>query len=353
VSVVGRQERYTGEVTVERPAKIVIVDDDGLFLRGLGRQLRAQAGALDVELVTSFDVGGAQGFDMVVLDYHLRGVTGVETCRALRATGNAATVVIASTEMSEEVASLAYEAGADYTLHKPFNPTTLVELVRRARAPASPPIVDRDALVDEHRELAHNIARRLARRYGAMLAAEDIEALGILGLCEAAARFDTSRGEPFVAFAAQRIHGAILDELRRASLQSRHGYERRRKIEDARRALVHAGADPTDEAVAAQLGVTVDVVLAASTAPTRVPESEIAAVAADDATPATHAERAEMLALIAAARDGLAPLEAEAIHLHYDRGFTVAQIARELGVSPARVTKLLARALAHLRDVLR
>ena len=41
---------------------------------------------------------------------------------------------------------------------------------------------------------------------------------GVLGLVEAANRFDASKGVPFDKFAARRIRGAILDAVRSAEL---------------------------------------------------------------------------------------------------------------------------------------
>ncbi|MBA3502590.1 MAG: hypothetical protein H0T65_19670, partial [Deltaproteobacteria bacterium] len=91
---------------------------------------------------------------------------------------------------------------------------------------------ERQQLIASHVDVARNIARRLGRSYGWMLEPDDIQgsampdAFKIFGwfmlvtslilyfvprklhLCEAATRFDSTRAEPFVAFAEQRIRGA-------------------------------------------------------------------------------------------------------------------------------------------------
>jgi RNA polymerase sigma factor for flagellar operon FliA len=208
-----------------------------------------------------------------------------------------------------------------------------------------------EGLIAEHLDLARNIARRLGRRYSSVLSPEDIDGLGMLGLCEAAARYDVERGEPFVAFASQRIRGAVIDALRRQSLQSRHGYERKRKIESVRRAITQDGDEPTDDAVAAQLGIPEALVREASETFTRVPESEVADVASGDETPASYVERTEALAHLAAARRALAPLEATVISMRYDHGMSLALIAKSLELSTARVAKLLEHGLARMRSV--
>lgn len=52
----------------------------------------------------------------------------------------------------------------------------------------------------------------MARRCPQWIPREDLVAAGLLGLTEAADRYDDSRIEPFKAFAKHRIRGAVLDE---------------------------------------------------------------------------------------------------------------------------------------------
>ena len=70
----------------------------------------------------------------------------------------------------------------------------------------------------------------MARRCPDWIAREDIVAAGMLGLIEAADRYDSSRQEPFLAFAEHRIRGAVLDELRRGDIMPRRVRQLARKI---------------------------------------------------------------------------------------------------------------------------
>ena len=72
-----------------------------------------------------------------------------------------------------------------------------------------------DALIHDHLEIARRVARKLARKLPPSLSTDEVEGAALLGLTEAASRFDSSRGEPFIAYAVKRIRGAVLDELRR------------------------------------------------------------------------------------------------------------------------------------------
>jgi RNA polymerase sigma factor FliA len=55
----------------------------------------------------------------------------------------------------------------------------------------------------------------------AALGRDDLEAAGIVGLIQAIDRFAPERGIPFEGYAAFRIRGAILDEVRRLDDLSR------------------------------------------------------------------------------------------------------------------------------------
>src|SRR5690606_32360255 len=69
-------------------------------------------------------------------------------------------------------------------------------------------------------------------------------------------------------------------------------------------------------------------------------------------TPATAAQRAELLALLAGAVDDLPEGEREVILLHYFSGQSAREIAASLGISRAAVLKRLERGRAHLGEQL-
>src|SRR4051794_25954372 len=81
----------------------------------------------------------------------------------------------------------------------------------------------RERLIADHIDMGRRIALRVARRIPDWLSEDDLIAAAMIGLAEAADRYDASRGEPFVAFAEKRIRGAVLDELRRGDVLPRRG----------------------------------------------------------------------------------------------------------------------------------
>lgn len=113
-----------------------------------------------------------------------------------------------------------------------------------------------DALsrVREHAPLVRRMARHLASRLPASVEIDDIIQAGMIGLMDAANRFEESYDAQFETFASQRIRGAMLDELRKNDWLPRSTRKALRQIEDAVRNLEQRlGRPPTEREIAAQL----------------------------------------------------------------------------------------------------
>lgn len=226
----------------------------------------------------------------------------------------------------------------------------------RAYAPALRD--ERDQLIADHIDVAKRIALRVARRVPDWLTADDLIAAGMVGLAEAATRFDSTRGEPFIAFAEKRIRGAVLDELRRGDIMPRRVRNRAREVGETIRALEQSlGRTPSDEEVAAKLDVDVEeyrdnlaqlthVTIVDLQTPSELPEAHRAS---DQWAPDQAAARSEMIRLV---REGLGRLrerDATILALYYDEGLTYREIGEVLGVTESRVCQLHGRAVARLR----
>src|SRR5689334_5773397 len=98
----------------------------------------------------------------------------------------------------------------------------------------------------------------MARRCPDWIAREDLVSAGMLGLIEAADRYDTGRQEPFLSFAEHRIRGAVLDELRRGDIMPRRVRQLARKIAAAIKELEKGGETASDHRIADALGVSID-----------------------------------------------------------------------------------------------
>lgn len=210
----------------------------------------------------------------------------------------------------------------------------------------------KNRLIREHTDVAKRIAMRVARRCPTWVVREDLVAAGMLGLTEAAARYDESRAEPFVAFAEQRIRGAILDELRRGDIMPRRTRQLARKIAQLTRTLEQSGEQATDERLADALGVSVEhyrTELAQLAHVELAPLPEGDTLASDRQAPDTIAEHREEISQVRAALATLPARDVTILGLHFIEELTYQQIAEILKVTPSRVCQLLWRAVERLR----
>lgn len=117
----------------------------------------------------------------------------------------------------------------------------------------------RDRLLEEHLGLVHHVARQVSRTLAVRADFDELVSAGTIGLMTALEGFDASRGLAFSTFAAPRIRGAILDELRKQDHVPRSIRRKTREMSAAREAWMRAhGRGPDDRELAEQLGVDMD-----------------------------------------------------------------------------------------------
>lgn len=212
----------------------------------------------------------------------------------------------------------------------------------------------RSQLIADHADIARRIALKVARRCPDWVEKDDLVAAGMVGLTEAAQRFDESRAEPFLGFAERRIRGAVLDELRRGDLLSRRARKLARDAKRAIRAIEASGAVVTDELVANALGLTV---VQYRTEVADLVNVEIESIDEDFAkqqvctktSPDEAADKHRMLTKVRAALDLLGARDAQLLSLHFLEELTYAEVGSVLGITPSRVCQLMSRALERLR----
>ena len=210
------------------------------------------------------------------------------------------------------------------------------------------------------------LARRLAASMPHSIDMGDLVQDGMIGLIDAAHRFDESRGIKFETFAERRVRGAMIDALRRDAWP--RGVRRvRRELEAAREKLRHEiGSEPSLSDLAHHMGTdearlgrtivrirtiestsplaTVDMVDGASLPPVLVPSEPPA--------PDKAYERTEVRNRVRAAIAALPWRERKVIGLYYYGDVTMKQIGGEIGVNESRVSQLHARAIQRLRKLL-
>jgi RNA polymerase sigma factor for flagellar operon FliA len=210
------------------------------------------------------------------------------------------------------------------------------------------------------------LARRMAATMPHSIDLSDLVQDGVIGLIDAAHRFDDSRGIKFETFAERRIRGAMIDALRKDAWP--RGVRRvRRELEAAREKLrVSLGHEPSLADLAQEIGsdekrlgkTIVRINTIESTSPfssaDNVDESQLPAVMvpAEPERPDLQYERDEVKARVLSAIATLPPREQRVIALYYYQEVTMKDIGTELGVNESRVSQLHARAIRRLRDAL-
>jgi RNA polymerase sigma-B factor len=233
------------------------------------------------------------------------------------------------------------------------------------RACAGADDATRERLRSEFVGVALPFARRLARRYrGRGEPADDLEQVARLGLVKSVNRYDPERGS-VTAYAIVTITG----ELKRHFRNHGWGVHVPRRLQDLSlevgqvRATLTAGLSrrPTEAEVADRLGVAVaDVREAVVSSAAYAPGSLNAhaegfdgvevgdLIGADDPDLDLVDDRTSVERLICR----LPERERRILGLRFYGNLSQAEIARELGVSQMHVSRLLARALAWLRQAM-
>ncbi|MGA8034097.1 MAG: RNA polymerase sigma factor FliA [Casimicrobiaceae bacterium] len=117
--------------------------------------------------------------------------------------------------------------------------------------------IDTHARVTEFAPLVRRIAHHLSARLPSSVQVDDIIQAGMIGLMDAAARFEESQGNQFETYATQRIRGAMLDELRQNDWLPRSTRKSLRRIESAMHRLEQRlGRAPSEAELAREIGVS-------------------------------------------------------------------------------------------------
>ena len=117
----------------------------------------------------------------------------------------------------------------------------------------------RNRLLENYLPLVKYTAERLHTKLPDEVDVEDLMSAGIFGLMDAIDGFDLDRGVKFETFCAQRIRGAILDELRSMDWVPRLVRSRSSQVEQARKKLqMELGRPPTHDEICKKLGVSKD-----------------------------------------------------------------------------------------------
>lgn len=226
---------------------------------------------------------------------------------------------------------------------------------------------DKNQCLQEHAALVKRIAHHMMLKLPGSVEVDDLIQAGMIGLLDAASRYDELRGAQFETYAAQRIRGAMLDELRGADWLPRSMRRDTRRIENAISKLQQKlGRAPSESEIAQELGVSLpeyqQLLQEARGAQLVYYEdfhNEDEESFFDRHDYSTEANPFELLqderfreALIQAI-DRLPERERMLMGMHYEQEMNLREIGEVMGVSESRVCQLHSQAVARLRTALR
>ena len=235
------------------------------------------------------------------------------------------------------------------------------------RRSTSTDTASRDAVLRQHLGLVYHVAQQLARAWANEVELDDLVSAGALGLIDAFEHFDASRGLAFSTFAAPRIRGAMLDELRRLDRVPRSVRRKGRQIDRAVWALAGTlGREPEDAELAGGLGIDLATLWRWKTerestqvlSLERAPSGESARGGGEWLAGPTGEEVEDSITLAQETnhlRDALLTLpqqERTVLSLYYFEELKLNDIARILEVSESRVSQIRSKAIQRLRKKL-
>jgi len=228
--------------------------------------------------------------------------------------------------------------------------------------PGSP---ERESFLLHYAPLVKIIVARITARLPRRQEMPDLIGEGVIGLIEAANRFDPGRGIPFGVYARKRIRGAVLDFLRGTDPLPRSARDR----EDHLRALRNGdGRPPSSAEIARVLGISVERLERVLPPPVIVSIHEMAAgideigvseggalegLAAREEDPLGCLIGRERVELVRSAVAALPKIERLLMSLYYVEELTMKEVGEVMGVTESRVSQIHGRALARIRKKLR
>jgi len=218
----------------------------------------------------------------------------------------------------------------------------------------------RNELVMEYIDQVKSIVLRMVPTYRGYSSYDDMLSCGILGLMDAIEKFDPGKNVKFEYYAAMRIRGEIIDNIRK---QDWAPSSLRRKI----KAINNASSDlenslsrsPTDGEIAQYLGMDEEevqktlekshmfniVYFEEMTQDDHLWES-----ADPDESMEEKVEGSEMVDLLGGFIDSLSEKERMVVTLYYYEEMKLKEIANLLGVSESRASQIHSKAIMLLRS---
>jgi RNA polymerase sigma factor for flagellar operon FliA len=122
-----------------------------------------------------------------------------------------------------------------------------------------PGVAEREQMIEAHLSLVDFLVDRMMTQVPAFVDREDIRSAALMGLMDAATRFDPRRGVLFKTFAERRIRGSVFDEVRRMDWFSRTMREKQSRLSKTTENLAkRLGRAPEESEIAKDLDMSLE-----------------------------------------------------------------------------------------------
>lgn len=233
-----------------------------------------------------------------------------------------------------------------------------------------------NATLDDYRPLVYQVAHRMRVGKPACVELDDLVQAGMIGLMEARQRFEPSHGATFVGYACSRIQGAMLDELRGNDWMTRRERKLQKDIDQAVCRLQHRHfRAPRSAEIATELGIAPTDYQQLSNADTDVGPTSLNELMSEDrqlpddqedselrtleintadisADPSAVLQQHQMLQALTSAIALLPQRQQSVMDMYYTQDLNLREIGVQLGVSESRVSQLISKSIAQLRQML-
>ncbi len=230
------------------------------------------------------------------------------------------------------------------------------------------PVDDRNKVVEQYAYLINKVAYKMIARLPANVELDDLKSAGVIGLIDAAEKYDPEKSSNFKSYAEIRIRGAMVDELRSLDWVPRSVRQKCATINRTSRRLTgRLGRPATNEEIADELQLSVPEfnLMASKARALSVVSYEDLGAAGDDrrdfldciadpaaTDPEENSQRSNRRSLMLRGIQELSERQRMVLSLYYFEDLNLKEIGTILGVTESRISQIHSKAVIQLRPIL-